>query len=52
MINTFPIWIIAIDYILAILMIILCLEIYFKSVFDGKSNMAFFGTLLNFLKQF
>ncbi len=42
MINTFPIWIIAIDYILAILMIILCLKFISNLFLMEKSNMAFF----------
>ena len=42
MINTFPIWIIAIDYILAILMIILSLKFISNLFLMEKSNIAFF----------
>ena len=48
--NTFPIWIIAIDYILAILMIILCLKFISNLFLIEKSNLAFFRYINKFFE--
>tara|TARA_B100001564_G_scaffold273207_1_gene234919 strand:+ start:126 stop:500 length:375 start_codon:yes stop_codon:yes gene_type:complete len=43
MINTFPIWLIAIDYIFAILMLILVLKFILNLFFNEGSNLVFFS---------
>ena len=42
MINTFPIWLVAFDYILAFLMLILFLKFILNLFFNEGSNLAFF----------
>ena len=42
MTNTFPIWLIAIDYLLAILMLILVLKFILNLFFNEGSNLVFF----------
>ena len=42
MINTFPIWLVAFDYILAFLMLVLFFKFILNLFFNEGSNLAFF----------